>query len=402
MKKFQLSRQYRLTTPQDVADGDSSLITQLKQGEFYGLLDTASGECVLINDTMHLFLKTYQTPKTLEEVATVLAADFDCPLHEVLPIAQRFFKEMKERGVLLAPKAVAETEIIEPYPNGTLIDHYRIEDNLSVNLPLEVYKATNTHTEQTVILKLLRIPTHLSPKRRKEWRKEFKKEFKIQKILRGYPSICQLLSLTPEYAVLEWIDGISLRRRLANGENLGAASRDALLSQLFDTYSFMHKNRILHSDVHTSNVLVTADGSIKIIDFDLAHQLSKNGKSPTLSGGAPEFIPPENVRFDAFNIVKGKANYRTEVYQLGVIAYFAIYGKMPFEGDTWQDLATNIINSSLQYGPLSISGEEVSPEMIVFLQKCLAKKPKNRFASAKAMHKSFQKIRANRHNSYQN
>ncbi len=392
MKKYQLSRQYRFTTDEDISENNSALAVQLKSSERYGLLDTSSGECIIINSTMHLFLKEYETPKTLDEMAHYFAETFDGTLDEVRPIVKQFFTEMKERGVITDPQKVEVFEVINPYAPGAMIDYYLIEKNLTVNLPLEVYKATDTRNNQLVILKLLRIPTHLSQKRITQWRKKFRKEFKIQKILRGHPHICNLLDLQLDYAVSEWIEGISLRRHLDEGAALSATLQSELLQQIIDAYSFMHQKNIIHGDVHFSNILVTNKKDIKVIDFDLAHRLTDKHKSPSVRGGMADFIPPENINFNAFDIVKGKANYRTEVYQLGIIAYWITYGQLPFKGVTWQELATNILKKGIDFPPLSPSGDAIAPKMIAFLQKSLEKKPKNRFASAKKMKKAFKKI----------
>ena len=392
MRKYQLSQQYRLTTAEDIADTESATTTQLKQGDIYGLMDAASGECLIVNSTMHLFLTQYATPKTLQEVALVFAELYHATPQEVLPIVESFFKEMKERGVIVSLKASEKFEIITSYAVGTLIDGYRMGENLSVNLPLEVYKATDTKTDKPVILKMLRMPTHLSDKLRAQWRENFRKEFAIQKILRGHPHICQLIDLTPDYAVLEWAEGMSLRRRLAEGAPLNTALRAQLLIQIIDSYAFMHSENILHGDVHARNILVSDTHQIKIIDFDLAHQLTETKAFPSVRGAAPEFVPPENVRFDAFDIVKGKANYRTEVYQLGIIAYGMTYGKVPFAGDVWQDLATNILNKEIDFPLVSHKNDALSLEMRSFLKKCLAKNPKNRFASANEMAIAFKQL----------
>ena len=392
MKKYQLSRQYRFTTDEDINESDTTIAAQLKSGERYGLLDTFSGECIIINSTMYLFLKEYETPKTLDEVAHFFAETFDSTLDEVRPIVKQFFTEMKERGVITDPQKVEDFEVINPYKPGTLIDHYLIEKNLTVNLPLEVYKATDTRNNQLVILKLLRIPTNLSQKRVTQWRKKFRKEFKIQKILRGHPHICHLLNLQLDYAVSEWIEGISLRRRLDEGVAPSVTLQKELLQQIIDAYAFMHHKNILHGDVHFSNILVSSRKDIKVIDFDLSHRLTEKHKSPSVCGGMADFIPPENINFNAFDIVKGKANYRTEVYQLGIIAYWITYGQLPFKGVTWQELATNILTKDIDFPPLSPSGNVVALKMIAFLKKCLEKKPKNRFASAKKMNKAFKKI----------
>ena len=392
MRKYQLSQQYRLTTAEDIADTESTTTAQLKQGDIYGLIDSASGECLIVNSTMHLFLTQYATPKTLQEVTLVFAELYHATPQEVSPIVEQFFKEMKERGVIVSLKSSEKFEIITAYPVGMLIDGYRIEENLSVNLPLEVYKATDTKTDKPVILKMLRMPTRLSDKWRVQWRENFRKEFDIQKILRGHPHICQLIDLTPDYAVLEWAEGISLGSRLAKGAPLNEALREQILLQLVDSYAFMHTKNILHGDVHARNILVSDAHHIKIIDFDLAHQLTETKAFPLVRGGAPDFVPPENVRFDAFNIVKGKANYRTEVYQLGIIAYWMTYGKMPFTGDVWQDLATNILNKEVDFPSVSSNNDALSLDMRAFLKKCLAKNPKNRFASANEMAKTLKQL----------
>jgi eukaryotic-like serine/threonine-protein kinase len=389
MRKYQLSKKYKLTIRNAIAPY-AAIEGQPNQNEEFLLLDTVSEELIVINQAMHLFLKEYETPKTLKEIAIVLASAFDSTPVEILPIAEQFLKDMKQRGVIVSPKMVERSEIIEPYAIGTLMGDYRIEAHLSSNLPLEVYKATQVQKEQPVILKVLRTPSQLSQKWREKWQTTFKKEFKIQQILRGHANICQLLNLQPDYAVLEWVEGITLRRRLVEGTPLDAQLRKALLSQILDSYAFMHKKGVLHGDVHARNILVSEDNRIKIIDFDLAHKLTKKNASPHMTGAMPEFVPPENVLFDAFNIVQGTVSPQTEVYQLGVIAYWITYGKLPFSNEVWQDMADDIVNKEADFTALASNGEPVSPDMVAFLKKSLDKKPKSRFKSAKEMKDVFE------------
>lgn len=388
MRKYQLSPQYHLTTAQNRGGAVAA-----QEGEFYGLIDATSDECVVINATMHLFLEQYETPKTLTDVAQFFAKCFDATPKEVLPIVRSFFKDMKERGVIISPEAVENREIITVYPVGTVIDTYRIEEILSTNLPLEVYKATDLKTNTFVILKMLRLSSKLPKQHQTVLREDFRKEFAIQKILRGCPTICQLLDLTPDYAVLEWFDSTSLRRRLAE-ENTGMDTilRDNLLMQILDSYAFMHNRQVLHGDVHARNILLSEANHIKIIDFDLGHFLKNKTDFPPVRGGAPEFIPPENVQFDAFEIVKGVATYQTEVYQLGIIAYWMVYGKAPFSGITWQELATDILSKVIDFPVTNNKGDKIPLGMRLFLKKSLAKSPQNRFASAKEMRDEFSMV----------
>jgi serine/threonine protein kinase len=299
---------------------------------------------------------------------------------------------MHERGVIITPKSAQNSEIITPYAIGSMVDSYRIDDLLSANLPLEVYKATDVKTKETVVLKVLRLSSKLSKKQREAAQESFHKEFLIQKLLRGCPTICQLIDLMPNYAVLEWFDSTSLRRRLADDQRIEATLRDNLLLQILDSYAFMHKRNILHGDVHARNILLSENNQIKIIDFDLGHFLKTKTDFPSIRGGAPEFIPPENVQFDAFEIVQGVANYQTEVYQLGIIAYWMTYGKVPFSGTTWQELGTDILTKAIDFPLTNKQGEKITLGMRLFLKKCLAKRPQNRFASAEEMRDDFSVI----------
>lgn len=392
MKKYQLSQQFRLTNVQNTEGPIPS-----SQNAFYGLIDTSSDECVVINSTMYLFLQQYEIPKTLTEVADFFAESFDATTREVLPIVRSFLNEMRDKGVIVTPKTAENSEIIAPHAVGTVIDTYRIEEILSANLPLEVYKATDLKTNNCVILKMLRLSTKLPKQHQKALRDDFKKEFDIQKILRGCPTICQLLDLTPDYAVLEWFESTSLRRRLAEeNKGMNTALCDNLLMQILDSYAFMHNRHVLHGDVHARNILLSEHNHIKIIDFDLGHLLANKTDFPPVRGGAPEFIPPENVQFDAFEIVKGVATYQTEVYQLGIIAYWIVYGKVPFSGITWQALATDILSKVIDFPLTNSKGDKIPLGMRLFLKKSLAKNPENRFASAKEMRDEFSVVLENK------
>lgn len=385
MKNYQLSPQYRLTIGENTEGSVSA-----QQGAFYGLIDTTSNECVSLNATMHLFLTQYETPKTLTDVVLFFAESLNATPKDVLPIVRPFFKDMTKRGVIISPKAVEYSEIITIHPVGTVVDTYRIEEILSANLPLEVYKATDLKTNKCVILKMLRLSTKLTKQHQEALREDFKKEFTIQKILRGCLTICQLLELTPDYAVLEWFESTSLRRRLTDEKKgMDATLCDNLLIQILDSYAFMHNRHVLHGDVHARNILLSADNHIKIIDFDLGHLLENKTDFPPVRGGAPEFIPPENVQFDAFEIVKGVSTYQTEVYQLGIIAYWMVYGKVPFSGITWQELATDILSKVIDFPLVNNRGDKIPIGMRLFLKKSLAKNPQNRFASAKEMRDEF-------------
>ena len=152
----------------------------------------------------------------------------------------------------------------------------------------------------------------------------------------------------------------------------------------------MHQKKILHGDIHASNFLIKNDLTVKLIDFDLANREHLLRHEILHEGGVHEFIAPEKIAINAFEMVKERSDYRSEVYQLGVIFYILVFRDLPFKALSWHELALKIINDEPNYifensrkniAETSLN-EEIPSIIIDFLKKCLSKNPQNRFENA--------------------
>ena len=184
--------------------------------------------------------------------------------------------------------------------------------------------------EQRVALKLLRpgLDSELD-------RERFRTERQILATL-SHPGIARLLDggMTEEgvpYLVMEHVDGVPLDRYCAE-HDLPLAERLRLFRTVADATHYAHRNLVVHRDLKPSNILVAADGAVKLLDFGIAKLLQPGPESAaaTRTGHrwmTPQYAAPEQVRGDAVGTL-------TDVYQLGVVLYELLAGRLPFADRT--------------------------------------------------------------------
>lgn len=219
----------------------------------------------------------------------------------------------------------------------------------------EVYKARDTRLDRTVAIKVLPgAVAHDSDRLRR-----FEHEARAIASL-NHPHICQLYDIGPGYLVLEYIDGVPLRGPVAEAE----AVRQAI--QIARALEAAHDRGILHRDLKPTNVLITRDGTVKLVDFGLAKLLRSTGGEPdelthtaahTVAGvvlGSPGYMSPEQAAGQPLDIP-------SDVFSFGIV---------------FHELLSGIRASS--EGDASRSGQ-VRPALARIVQRCLAANPRERF-----------------------
>jgi serine/threonine protein kinase len=238
-----------------------------------------------------------------------------------------------------------------------------------------VYKAWQHRLSRLVALKVLRGGSLADAMERERFRTEAEAAARLQ-----HSNIIQIYEVGEcagqPYVALEFVDGGSLAQKFA-GAPLPPQHAATLLETLARAMHYAHQRGVVHRDLTPSNVLMTADGQPKIVDFGLA-KLVVGGACQTQSGailGTPSYMAPEQAAGKSSEV--GPA---TDVYALGAILYEALTGRPPFKADTPLDTVL-----------LVASEEPVSPRRLqprtphdleTICQKCLAKQPRKRYASA--------------------
>jgi serine/threonine protein kinase len=208
---------------------------------------------------------------------------------------------------------------------GKTILHYKILEKLGEGGMGVVYKAEDTKLKRDVAIKFL--PPQIASQ--SEERERFKVEAQAAAAL-NHPNIATIHSIEETddeaFIVMEYIDGVELKEKITSGPfKLNKAFE--IVTKIADGLKTAHSKGIIHRDIKSSNIMVTGDNQVKVMDFGLA-KIKGNGfvtKVGTTMGTAA-YMSPEQVSGE-------KVDKRTDIWTLGIIFYELLTGELPFKAD---------------------------------------------------------------------
>ena len=231
-------------------------------------------------------------------------------------------------------------------------------------------RRTDGRFEGLAAVKLLNL-ARLSPSGQARFRREGSVLARLT-----HPGIARLLDagVSPAgqpYLVLEYVDGQPIDA-YATSHNLTMAQRLELVLQVLGAIGHAHANLIVHRDLKPSNILVTADGTVKLLDFGIAKLL--NAKGVTIEGSrvlTPEYAAPEQATGDAVTTA-------TDVYAVGVLLYEVLAGRHPTAEGCETPIDTLRALHERQPTPLPLG------DVGTIVDKALRKDPRERYQTAAA------------------
>ncbi len=290
------------------------------------------------------------------------------------------------------PPPGSQTRVIPPadafpapssFDVGATIGNYLIVSKIGEGGMGIVYKAHDTTLDRTVALKVL--SPHLF--RNQEFLQRFRVEAQAQARLNG-PNIVTLHSMfeIPGSLVLvmEFVEGHTLDQRLHNEGRLSVASTVWVFEQALLGVERAHRMGIVHRDLKPSNIFITNTHEVKLMDFGVAKIL--DSKANTQSGsmiGTLMYISPEQI--------KGQdADFRSDIYTLGITLYQAVTGVLPFEKKTDYEY----MNAHLHEAPLPPTSLQpaIPQELEDIILKAMDKEPNRRFQNAHEFRKALLKV----------
>src|SRR4029078_5092294 len=263
---------------------------------------------------------------------------------------------------------------------GKSLRNFRITDKLGVGGQGAVYKATDTKLDRTVVIKV--IPPELSAKQANL--KRFEREAKLASSL-DHPNICNIYDLDEvdgvHFIAMQFVEGKNVRQLVA-GRPLELKTALLIGLQVADALAAAHSRGIIHRDIKSGNVMVTATGQVKVLDFGLA-KLLDDTEAVTAGIHRTELtevgVPYGTATYPApGQPSRDRVDKRADIFSLGVLLYEMLTGTWPFRGKTTIDVRHAVLHDPPR--PIAeLRPNAIPPPLQEISTKALAKEPKDRF-----------------------
>ncbi|CDH46948.1 serine/threonine-protein kinase [Candidatus Contendibacter odensensis] len=212
-----------------------------------------------------------------------------------------------------------------------------------------------------------------------EWLARFRREVRAAgRCL--HPNIVTIFEYGEEdnvpYIVMEYVQGRELRDYLKDRQPLPLANTVAVIVQVLQALSHAHASGVVHRDIKPGNVILLADGQVKVTDFGIARLETGIGMTQVgMTVGTPGYMAPEQFQ--------GKeADRRADLYACGVVLFELLTGARPFTGRGASELMYQVLNEPPRRATLL--NPRLPPELDAVLTRALAKAPEDRFQEASA------------------
>jgi len=252
---------------------------------------------------------------------------------------------------------------------GKQILHYQVLQKLGEGGMGMVYLAEDTKLKRKVALKFISssIISNDSEVER------FRNEARIAASL-SHPNIAQIYAIEDSehgsFIAMQYVDGVELSTYIAE-KNSSIKEKENIALKVARGIGAAHKKDIIHKDIKAGNIMVTAEGSVKVLDFGLA-QLSTTAKETNTKdySGTATYMAPE--------LVLGKdADIRSEAWAYGVVLYQLFTGELPFDGAYEQAITYSILDE--EPTPVKERAKDIPQYIEEIINKCLKKKPEERY-----------------------
>ena len=268
---------------------------------------------------------------------------------------------------------------------GVRLGPYEVLETLGEGGMGVVYKAQDTILGRFVALKVL--PPHLL--RNQDSLQRFRTEAQAQARLNS-PHVVTLYSMLEAPAglilIMEYAEGQTLDKRILQGPVSVDEAMD-LFDQILQGVERAHEAGIVHRDLKPANILITPQGRIKIMDFGVARIMDNSDISqPGSMIGTLFYIAPEQIN-------GREADFRSDIYTLGITLFEAVTGRLPFERKTDYSL----MHAHILEKPPSPRNlrRDVPPELENIILKAIQKEPDKRFQTARELHTALLKCKRN-------
>ncbi|MFC7306849.1 protein kinase [Streptomyces monticola] len=219
--------------------------------------------------------------------------------------------------------------------NQPIAGRYELLEEIDHGGMGSVWRGYDAVLDRPVAVKLIRQQSVTSPELAEEFVKRFKREARITARIQhpGVPQVYDAVldeSYEQLFLVMELVDGISLRSYVQPTQLLPVSWAAAVTAQVATVLSHAHAVPVIHRDLKPGNILISHDGTVKVLDFGIAAILRSDVTKLTATGtplGTHQYMAPEQVR-------GGRTSPQTDLYALGCILHELLSGRLLFTADS--------------------------------------------------------------------
>jgi len=283
-------------------------------------------------------------------------------------------------------KSVAMDDTLAHSLAGRLLDgRYAVTARIAHGGMATVYLAMDTRLDREVALKVM----HAELARDDDFVRRFIGEAKSVARL-SHQNVVAVYDQGADgpylYLAMEYVPGRTLKEMLRDSGRLPPAMALEIMTGVLGGLAAAHASAIVHRDVKPENVLLTADGRVKVADFGLARALTAAGHTRTgLLIGTVAYVPPEQVTGHS-------AGPRGDVYSAGVMLFEMITGRLPFTGDTPLSVAYQHVNTDVPAPSMLTPGIPAAVDQMVLA--ATSRDPARRPANAGEFLRAVRRVRA--------
>ncbi len=257
-------------------------------------------------------------------------------------------------------------------------NRYQVLEKIGMGGMAEVYKATDSTLGRTVALKVM-LPQYAADG---TFAARFRQEAQAAANLQS-PYIVNIYDWGCDddayYIVMEYVRGTDLKTAIQQRGKIHPRKVAEIASQVCSALSVAHGYDIIHRDIKSANIMVKADGNVKVMDFGIAQAGNSSMTHDSSVLGTAHYVSPEQAQ--------GKdLGPASDLYSLGIVMYEAATGQLPFDGPDVVSVAMKQVND-VPIPPSEIN-PEIDPQLNAIIMRALQKDPRNRFATANDMKKA--------------